>query len=234
MEEAKQTATTAFVEEISERIRAHLNEKNAARERALANSREVIRSSALAIRAIHRNEIDRARELIAKARTGVTEAEDLLATHPDILHAGFVHDAAKEYAEASITLALVRGEPMPPPEELRVSYTAYLNGAGEAAGELRRYLLDRLRHGTPEVIEQSEQILSMMEDIYSVLVTIDYPDAITGGLRRTTDLVRGVLEKTRGDLTLTIIQTNLQRKLAAISPTGETSAALSNLSSLEE
>ncbi|WBL36891.1 hypothetical protein O0235_04845 [Tepidiforma flava] len=187
-----------IVPEILERFAA----KNAAREQALAASRVIIRISANAIRAVHRGELDAARRLIAEARATHEAAVRALEGHADIYHAGFLHDAQKEYAEAVTTLELCSGGAIPGPAELGVEDPAYLNGIGEAVGELRRVILDRLRAGS---FEGCEALLAAMDDIYGVLVTIDYPDAMTGGLRRTTDQVRGILEKTRGDLTLAIV-----------------------------
>ena len=126
----------------------------------------------------------------------------------------FVHDAQKEFAEASTTLALVTGKPLPEPETIGVSYAAYLNGLGEAVGELRRYLLDSLRRND---LSRCEELLAIMDDVYSVLITMDFPDGITYGLRRTSDAVRGILEKTRGDLTLVLRQKELEEKLGQIS-----------------
>lgn len=198
------------LDEIVEGIVQNFVEKNAARERALTLSREVIRSSANAIRAVHRGETEKAAALLAAAGASVAEAIAMLAPHPDILYAGFVQDAQKEFAEASITSALVRGEPVPRPEKLKVASAPYLNGLGEAVGELRRYILDYLRRGD---LGHCEELLRSMEDIYSLLVTIDYPDAMTGGLRRTTDVARGILEKTRGDLTVAARQFQLESTL---------------------
>ena len=147
---------------------------------------------------MHRNDFALAEELAAKAGAQLAIAKDSLLGHPDIYHAGFVHDSQKEFAEASITLALIDRRPLPTPESLDIGLPAYLNGMGEAVGELRRHLLDTLRGGD---VEQCEAWLGDMDEMYSVLVTVDYPDAMTGGLRRTTDSVRGILEKTRGDLT---------------------------------
>lgn len=203
---------SAQLDALGEVVRERFTAKHRAREQALAASRDAIRHSANAIRAIHRNDIDQAHELLAAARAKVTDAKEVLADHPDIFHAGFVHDAQKEYAEASLTIALVRGEPLPLPDALGVEYAAYLNGMGETVGELRRYLLDSLREGD---MARCESLLNVMDDLYSVLVTIDYPDAITGGLRRTTDVTRGILERTRGDLTVAVRQHQLERRLAA-------------------
>jgi translin len=198
------------LDNIMERVRADFAAKNQARETALPLCREAIRFSANAIRAVHRYEYERARELIAKAGAQLKTARDSLRAHGDIYHAGFVHDSQKEFAEASITLAVLSGGELPTPEELAVEDAAYLNGMGEAVGEMRRHLLDTLRGGD---VEQCEVWLRAMDEMYSVLVTVDYPDAMTGGLRRTTDSVRGILEKTRGDLTLSVQQRRLEQRL---------------------
>lgn len=198
------------LDRIAEGIRAHLDEKYHAREQALGLSREVIRTSANAIRAVHREEFAEAREMVTAAGAALLRAVDCLTDHPDILYAGFVHDAAKEYAEASITLAVLTGAPVPDPQHLNVTSAAYLNGLAEAVGELRRHLLDYLRRGE---VRRCEDLLGVMDDIYSLLVTMDYPDAITGGLRRATDVARGILEKTRGDLTVASRQRDLELTL---------------------
>lgn len=192
---------------IGERIRDNFEAKYAAREQALRLAREIIQASATAIRAIHRSEFPEAQARIEKAGAALDEAKVVLAEHPDIFYAGFIHDAAKEYAEASLTYAIVLGQPLPEPEALGVAYASYLNALGEAAGELRRRLLDQLRHGE---VERCERLLDAMDDIYSLLVTMDYPDAMTGGLRRTTDVTRGILEKTRGDFTAAARQRDLE------------------------
>jgi translin len=196
-------ADTSSLETVIPRVIEHFAAKNAARESALAGSRAVIRLAANAIRAVHRGEFDLARTLVAEARSTRDGAVAALAGHPDVYHAGFLHDAQKEYAEAEATLALVSGGALPEPEALGVEYAAWLNGIAEAVGELRRWVLDQLRQGT---FEGTEAALAAMDDIYAVLVTIDFPDAMTGGLRRTTDQTRGILEKTRGDLTMAIVQ----------------------------
>jgi translin len=184
--------------------------EDSAREKGLRLSRDSIRFSANAIRAVHRGEYDKARELIGSSQANVEEMSRTLAQHGELSHGGFVHNAQKEYAEACITLALVSGNELPEPDDLGIHYAAYLNGLAEAAGELRRHLLDTLRDGH---IERCEEILEAMDDIYSLLVTIDFHDALTGGLRRNTDMVRGVLERTRGDLTISLRQNQLAQKL---------------------
>ena len=195
---------------IMERVRALFVDKHTARERTLPLCREALRHSANAIRAVHRGEFPQAEELIGRARDLLGDAKEGVRDHPDVYHAGFVHDAQKEYVEACTTLAVVAGRTLPTPEALEVELPAYLNGLGEAVGELRRHLLDKLRAGD---VDHCEGILEAMDDIYSVLVTLDYPDAMTGGLRRTTDAVRGILERTRGDLTLSVRQRQLERRL---------------------
>jgi translin len=196
---------------IMEGVRAALAAKHAARERALPLCREVIRLSATGIRATHRDQFDEARRLLDRATELLREIVAALAGHPDVFFGGPVLDTQKEHAEAALTLALVTGEPLPGPAALAVEPSAYLNGLGEAVGELRRYLLDSLRDGD---LARCERFLRAMDDIYDVLVTVDYPDAVTGGLRRTTDVARAILERTRGDLTVAVRQGDLERRLA--------------------
>lgn len=195
---------------IEDKIRQNFVAKNAARDAALAKSRELIRHCSLSIRASHRAEYDRAAEIIGTAR-GVAEAMKAdVAPYPDLHYTGYVQDALKEFTEANIVHALLTDQPIPDPDDLGVDYAAYLNGLGEAATEMRRYILDIIRH---EQLERSESILQAMDDIYAMLVTMDFPDALTGGLRRETDVVRGVLEKTRGDLTVAWRQEKLEKRL---------------------
>jgi translin len=198
------------VDAIAEAARQTLARKNRAREAGLARCREALRNSANGIRAVHRGDFDAAEELIDKAGQQLADAKQALSDDLDIFHAGFVHDAQKEYAEARITLAIIAGHEVPKPEDIEVEAPAYLNGLGEAVGELRRHLLDALRAGD---VEHCEEALEVMEEIYATLVTFDFPDAMTGGLRRTTDNVRGILERTRGDLAVAVRQRELERKL---------------------
>lgn len=198
------------LDRIAERIRANFTAKNAARDAALERSRTLIRHCANAIRAVHRSERALAQEHLAAAKSICQNIRADLTVFPDLYHAGYTQDALKEFAEANIVYALVNDEPLPSPESLEVEPAAYLNGLGEAAGELRRRTLDIIRHGHSA---EAERLLALMDDIYSLLVTVDYPDAITGGLRRTTDLVRGVTERTRGDLTISLRQYQLEQAL---------------------
>lgn len=191
----------------------YLGFKNAARERALPKSRTAIRYCANCIRATHRQEYETAAELLRQASVLLTEMAVDLRDHYDIFYAGFVQDAQKEYAEAATFMALTQNRPLPLAPDLSIDWAPYLNGLGEAVGELRRYVLDQLRRSN---IEQCEVFLRYMDDIYALLITIDFPDAITGGLRRTTDAARGILEKTRGDLTIAVGQAQLQRAMLAL------------------
>jgi len=204
------TGLSDNLESIADRIRQSFSAKDAARERALPLCREVIRHCSQAIRAVHRQEFEQAKQLLQSAHSLLNEAEQSLTPYSELSNTGFIRDAQKEFAEGSIILALVTGERPPDPDELGIAPAAYLNGLGEAVGELRRYLLDSMRKGD---LSRGEELLSAMDDIYNILVTMDFPDAITGGLRRTTDMVRGVLERTRSDLTLVIRQKDLENKL---------------------
>lgn len=201
---------TDDLDSIADQLRLNLSAIDAAREKALPLCREVIRHCGNAIRAVHRQEFDRAKELLQSARSLLDEAKQAVTAYTELNHAGFIKDAQKEFAEGSITLALVTGKQLPHPDELGIDSAAYLNGLGEAAGELRRYLLDDMRKGN---LSRGEELLKTMDDIYNILVTMDFPDTITSGLRRTTDMVRRVLERTRSDLTLVIRQKDLEDKL---------------------
>ena len=201
---------TDNLESIADQIRLSFSAKDAAREKVLPLCREAIRHSSNAIRAVHRQEFDQATGLLQSAHSLLDEAKQTVTAHSELSHAGFIRDAQKEFAEGSITLALVTGNRLPDPGKLGIDAAAYLNGLGEAVGELRRYLLDSMRRGD---LSRGEELLSAMDDIYSILVTMDFPDAITGGLRRTTDMVRGVLERTRSDLTLVIRHKELEDRL---------------------
>ncbi|MGZ5352850.1 MAG: haloacid dehalogenase [Actinomycetota bacterium] len=199
------------LDETSERIRRRFDAKMEARERALPASRSAIRSCANAIRAIHRGELDLAHRLMDEARDSIDAALEAVADHPDIRYAGYLQDAQKEYAEARITEAVIgRAGSVPTPEEIGVEDAPYLNGMAEAIGEARRNTLDLLRHRR---VEDAEGILSAMDDLYSVLVTMDYPDAITGNLRRSTDVARSLIEKTRGDLSVARVSQDLHDAL---------------------
>jgi len=198
------------LEEISERIRQSLDARNAARDQALAQSRLLIRHCAQAIRAVHREEYDLAQEHLVEARRMSEVLRTNLAPYPDLYYSGYTQDALKEYVEACTVYALVQDAELPSPEALEVEHATYLQGLAEAAGELRRRCMDLLRHGHSL---EAERLLTCMDDIYSVLVTMDYPDAVTGGLRRLTDIVRGVTERTRGDMTISLRQEQLERSL---------------------
>jgi translin len=186
--------------------------KHRAREASFDASRRAIRSSANAIRAAHRGEESRAEELVADAAQALADAAKAVADHPDVEHAGFLLDARKEYAEARATLAFLSDRPLPTPEELGIGDAAYLNGLAEAVGELRRHLLDQLRAGR---LERSEALLGIMDDIYAVLVSVDFPEGVTSGLRRSTDVARAIIERTRGDLTAALVQARLRDALEA-------------------
>jgi translin len=193
--------------------RAELDRKNTAREQALRWSRELVRTCANSIRAVHRHEFEAAESLIGEAHAINSRICATLAEHADLYWTGYVQDAQKELAEACCTFALANRCALPDPSTLGIAPAAYLNGLGEAVGEARRYVLDLLRRGEAE---GCEWLLGAMDEIYGLLVTLDYPDALTGGLRRTTDNTRGILEKTRGDLTLALRQEALVTALRAV------------------
>jgi len=202
------------LDKIADGIRRQLGEKDAAREKCLKSCREIIRLSSTSIRATHRQDKQDALKLVTQAGALVQQIQaDFKGRHNDLLSANYVHDAFKEYAEASITYGIIFKRRIPAPDELEIADPAYLNGLAESVGELRRYVLDGLR--TNE-FEAAEELLSIMDHIYSILVTMDFPDAITYGLRRNTDSVRGIVEKTRGDLTMVIHNNLLLQKISVL------------------
>jgi translin len=202
------------LQSIVDGIRDEFELKNTLRDETLRRSRQLIRHCANSIRAIHRDEFDAAREMLATARNAATELVADVAAHPDLYYTGYTQDALKELSEAHITYALVTDAPVPAPQHLNVPAPAYLNGMAEAVGEVRRYVLDRLRKGD---VGGGERLLAAMDEVYTLLITVDFPDAITGGLRRNTDMVRGVLERTRGDLTTAVRQEEMKAALRGLS-----------------
>ncbi len=210
MEAAAENHNFATLEAIGDLLRATLAAKNDARDTALRHSRTLVRHCANTIRAVHRGEMQRARALLKTAEDTATELRAVVADDPDLYYAGYTQDGLRELVEANLLLAMVTGAELPTPDVLQVEASTYLKGLAEAATELRRTILDIIRE---DHSEQAERLLEIMDEVYSLLVTIDFPDAITGGLRRSTDVVRGVRERTRGDLTMSLRQQRLQQAL---------------------
>ena len=200
----------SIIAAVADEISTAFNNTHDARENALRLSREVIRNSATSIRATHRGEFEDARRRLNAVTALADEMKQTLDAHQSVFYAGFVEDALKEYVEANATLAFAEGSPLPTPAQLGVGPAPYINGLAEAVGELRRFVLDSMRR---DDFSRCEELLEIMDDVYTVLVTMDYPDAVTRGLRRNTDMVRGVLERTRGDLTVTMRQKKLEERL---------------------
>ncbi|MGD8397888.1 MAG: haloacid dehalogenase [Anaerolineae bacterium] len=198
------------LEAIVEQIRDEFEAKNGVRDAALQRSRMLIRHCANAIRATHRGDFDEARALLATAMEVAREMVEDLDGYPDLYHAGYTQDALKEYVEAQSVYAFITDGALPTPGELGVESAAYLKGLAEAASEMRRHSLDLMRQNR---LERAEEMLGIMDEVYAHLMTIDFPDAITGGLRRTTDMLRGVVHRTRGDLTTAFRQEMMREAL---------------------
>lgn len=197
---------------ICDTLRSDLEERNTARDSAITLSRELIRHCSEAIRAIHRRDWETADDKLAQVKTHAQEMKAVVDGFPDLYHTGYTQDALKEVAEAFITYAIIRAQPLPSSTELGIESSTYLKGLGEAATELRRFILDIMRRQDSHS-EEAERLLEAMDEIYDQLVTFDFPDALTHGLRRQTDIVRSVLERTRGDLTQSLRQQQLQDAL---------------------
>ena len=198
---------------LSEQVHQIFESRNQARDRALAQARQLTRHAAQSIRAIHRSEVETAHQHLKEATAIVVALRQELAAFPDLFYAGYTQDAIKEFAEANITCALIENRALPMPEDLGVEYATYLNGMAEVPGELRRRCLDILRSGYSA---EAERLLGWMDEIYSLMITVDYPDAITNGLRRQTDLLRGIVERTRADLTLSQREDRLHNAMSSL------------------
>jgi translin len=201
------------LEAITDQIRKVFDARTSARDLALAQARQLTRACSLAIRAVHRDDVDTMKNQLAEASQLADTLRSSLAKFPDLFYAGYTQDALKEFVEANVTCALIRNEPLQTPEDLLVEPSTYLNGLAEVVGELRRRTLDILRHGYSQ---EAERLLGIMDEIYSVLVTMDYPDAITNGLRRQTDLARSIIEKTRGDITFSLRGEHLEKSIGKL------------------
>lgn len=201
------------LESIANQIREKFDVLTALRDQALSEARQLTRACSLAIRAVHRGDQEGMEEHLTNARKLANKLREDLKEYPDLFFAGYTQDALKEFVEANVTCALILNQPLQTPEDLRVREATYLNGLAEVVGELRRRILDILRSGYSE---EAERLLGYMDEIYSVLVTMDYPDAITNGLRRQTDLARGIIEKTRGDVTFSLRAETLKQAIAEL------------------
>lgn len=215
------------LEKIADQIRQSFDLRNAKRDQALAKARQLTRACSLAIRAVHRDDKEMMETHLDEARTLADTLRSELVGHPELFYAGYTQDSLKEFVEANVTCALIQKKALQTPEELGVEEATYLNGLAEVIGELRRRTLDILRHGYSQ---EAERLLGYMDEIYSVLVTIDYPDAITNGLRRQTDVARGIIEKTRGDVTFSLRGEQLTESIRKLSKqlNGNTSDADEN------
>jgi translin len=198
------------LESIAEQIRKTFDARTSARDHALAQARQLTRACSLAIRAVHRDDLEGMNTNLGEASQLANTLRESLKNYPDLFYAGYTQDALKEFVEANVTCALIRNQALQTPEQLVVEPATYLNGLAEVVGELRRRTLDILRHGYSA---EAEKLLSYMDEIYSILVTMDYPDAITNGLRRQTDLARGIIEKTRGDITFSLRGEHLEQSI---------------------
>ena len=193
-------------------LRVRLSSKDKAREEILKTSRQIIRNSAQSIKAIHRHDHELAEKLLKDSQKLIKELSSVLKTFPDLYFSGYSLDAQKEFAENSLFYDIIMERTLHTAKELSVEPQAYLNGMGEVVGELRRHILDLIRHGE---VQKGEHYLNIMEDIFYTLLEFDFPDMITGGLRRTMDVARSILEKTRGDLTQALNMEKLSNKLSA-------------------
>ena len=202
------------IENLSERIRESLERKNVIRDKALTQSRELTQCASRAIRAIHRNDVNLAQEILGKANQLAAAMQASLESEPDLYFSGYAQDALKEFCEAHLTVAAILNQKWPSPEDLSVEFATYLNGMSEVVGELRRRIMDLMHNGHSSEVER---LLEVMEEIYALLVTMDYPDALTFGLRRRTDVARSIIERTQADVTINYRQQQLEKQISRLS-----------------
>ncbi len=205
---------TNHLEALSDRIREFLERQNKIRDEALSQSRDLTRHASRAIRAIHREEVELARKHLAEADLLASALREGLSHYPDLYYSGYSQDALKEYCEAHLTVATILNQDWPIPEDLQVEYATYLNGMSEVVGELRRRIMDIMREGHSQEVER---LLDVMDDIYAQLVTMDFPDALTYGLRRRTDIARSIIERTQADVTVSYRQQQLEKRITDLS-----------------
>ena len=199
------------LDKVGSRIKRSLDNKDKSREKGLPLTRKVIRFSSEIIKMAHRGQLQESRTLLEEAGKILREAQKSLEKYPDIYYGGFLQSAEKEYAEATITLALIKKQSLPSPEVLKIGETSYLRGMGEAIGEMRRYILDSIRK---DKLSDCERLLGLMDEMYYFLFSFDYPEPLVKGLRRTVDSARGLIERTRADVTNAVCQKRLEEKLS--------------------
>ncbi len=175
----------------------------------LVQCRKLTQLSSKSIRHVHRHEYQEAEQFLNQAKKLASDIRQVMSGFPE-MNPSYLHDSEKEMVEAAAVLAITQQLPIPTATELGASTMAYLHGCCEAASEVRRFVLDQIRTGN---ISESERILATMNDIYEELITFDFPDSLTNGLRRSVDALRAVLERTRSDLTLTTVQITLVQEL---------------------
>ena len=178
------------------------------REHGIRSARQTIQLSSRAIRAAHRGEIELARELVEKAKDVICNAS--IRNDVRVFNIGYLLDGETECAEAALTVTFLSDDKIPLPSDIGVCHAAYLKGLAEAASELRRAALDAIRTGN---VKRADHLLSYMDTVMNVLAQVDFPEGVTGGLRRTIDQLRSVTERTRGDVTTALRQSTLEAKM---------------------
>ena len=184
------------LDKIVDKIEKSIDDKDKIREQALRTSREIIIGCRKAIQCIHQNLMKDAKNNIRKSSTKLQKLYELTANHPELYHAGFVENAAQELVEANCLYSVMRGKDLPDPDELQTTYSSYLLGLCDLVGELRRTALDSIRTGKAK---KADNYLSMMEEIYDVIIRFDYPSGLIP-IKKKQDMVRNLIERTRGEL----------------------------------
>jgi translin len=176
-------------------IERHLSDRERRRAELTERARLLRRAAQTAMAHLHDGQ-DVAGEVRAIQRE-TSELVRWIERHaaPD---SALAHDALQESVEASLLYALHRSESLPTPAELRVEPESYLSGLADVVGEIRRLILHELSAGN---VAAAEEKMIMLEDLYRLLLRFETTRAILP-LKPKQDAARGILERTRGDVTM--------------------------------
>ncbi len=179
------------------------------REEILRKSRVIIKDCSIAIKSIHREENKSYQDIILKIKNELDVLKNLIIKNPGHFYK-YLKTPEQEYTEAIVLFSIIQNQKIPTHIDLNVDALHYILGLADVIGELRRYILDNIRKSRIDVIND---ILEKMDELYTYLFSLDYPSGMTKDLRHKTDVARNIIEKTRGDITLSVQMNNLTNLL---------------------
>ncbi|MFX1321058.1 MAG: hypothetical protein ACFFAQ_05365 [Promethearchaeota archaeon] len=177
------------------------------REEILKISRIIIRECSIAIKSIHRKEFDQYEIKMQLVKNNHEKLVSLVNKTPGIFYK-YLKTPEQEYAEAVSFYSIILKKKVPSPHEMKIDPLNFALGLADVVGELRRYALDNIRDSQ---VKDLNEILESMDDIYSNLFSLDYPSGLIQDLRQKTDRARLIIEKTRGDISISLQMNDLKR-----------------------